>query len=161
VPFSAADPFNTPRDLNEADPQVRAALKAAIDSLQARGIPLDARWGTLQVAGDRGAKPIGLGGGMGDAAGNANALASTNPVQNKDRYKAVTYGSSHIQAIAFKDRGKVQARTILTYGQYENPRSPYSQDQTRLFSRGKWVRFPFTSTEIARQLVRTIVLRGR
>jgi acyl-homoserine-lactone acylase len=81
-------------------------------------------------------------------------------VQNQDRYKAVTYGSSHIQAIAFKDRGRVQARTILTYSQYENPRSRWSLDQTRLFARGRWVKFPFTAAEIATQLVRTIVLKG-
>jgi acyl-homoserine-lactone acylase len=97
---------------------------------------------------------------MGDAAGNANALASRNPVQNADHYKPITYGSSHIQAIAFKDRGKVQARTILTYGQYENPRSRWSQDQTRLFSRGRWVKFPFTTSEITKRLVRTITLQG-
>jgi acyl-homoserine-lactone acylase len=160
VPFDAADPFNTPRDLNEGDPQVQAAMKAAIEHLRAQKVPFDAEWGTLQVAGDRGASPIGLGGGMGDAAGNANALASSKPVQNSDRYKPITYGSSHIQAIAFKDRGKVQARTILTYGQYENPLSRWSQDQTRLFGAGRWVRFPFTAAAIAQQLVRTIVLQG-
>ncbi len=123
VPFSAADPFNTPRDLNEGNADVQAAIEAAIQSLRSRGVALDAPWGRLQVAGDRGAKPIGLGGGTGDDAGNANALASYQPVQNKGRYKPVTYGSSHIQAIAFKGRGKVSARTILTYSQYENPRS--------------------------------------
>ena len=31
--------------------------------------------------------------------------------------------------------GRVDARTILTYGQSENPRSPWSKDQTRLFSK--------------------------
>jgi acyl-homoserine-lactone acylase len=160
VPFDAADPFNTPRDLAETNADVRAAMKAAIEHLRSRGVPMDARWGSLQVAGDRGAKPIPLGGGMGDAAGNANALASRNPVQNADHYKPITYGSSHIQAIAFKDRGKVQARTILTYGQYENPRSRWSQDQTRLFSRGRWVKFPFTTSEITKRLVRTITLQG-
>jgi acyl-homoserine-lactone acylase len=160
VPFDAADPFNTPRDLAETNTDVQAAMKAAIVDLRAQGVPMDARWGSLQVAGDRGAKPIPLGGGMGDAAGNANALASRNPVQNKDRFKAITYGSSHIQAIAFKDRGKVQARTILTYGQYENPRSRWSQDQTRLFSKGRWVRFPFTVAEITKQLVRSLTIIG-
>ena len=161
VPFSAADPFNTPRDLAEGNADVQAALKAAIASLRSQGVPFDAEWGSLQVAGDRGAKPIPLGGGLGDAAGNANALASYAPVQNRDRYKPVTYGSSHIQAIAFKDKGKVLARTILTYSQYEDPTSVWSQDQTKLFSDGRWVRFPFTAAEIAEQLVRTIVLRGR
>ena len=161
VPFSAADPFNTPRDLDEGNTDVQAALKAAIEHLRSQHIPFDAEWGTLQVAGDRGAKPIPLGGGMGDAAGNANALASYAPVQNQDHYKPVTYGSSHIQAIAFKNKGKVLARTILTYSQYEDPTSIWSQDQTKLFSDGKWVRFPFTAKQIAQQLVRTFTLRSR
>ena len=160
VPFDAADPFNTPRDLAETNADVQAAMQAAIDHLRSKGVPLDATWGSLQVAGDRGADPIPLGGGMGDAAGNANALASYAPVQNADRYKPVTYGSSHIQAIAFKDRGRVQARTILTYSQYENPRSRWSQDQTRLFSKRRWVRFPFSPAEVIEQLVRTITLQG-
>ena len=135
-------------------------MSGAIDSLRSRGIPFDAPWGSLQVAGDRGAAPIPLGGGLGDAAGNANALASSNPVQNNGRYKPITYGSSHIQAIAFLDKGRVKARTILTYGQYENPRSRWSEDQTKLFSKGKWVAFPFTSTEIQRALLRTFVLQS-
>ena len=160
VPFDAADPFNTPRDLAEGNADVQTALKDAIAYLRSQHVELDAPWGSLQVAGDRGAAPIPLGGGMGDAAGNANALASYHPIQNKNRYKPVTYGSSHIQAIAFKDRGRVLARTILTYSQYENPRSPWSQDQTELFSAGRWVRFPFTPSEIAKQLVRTIVIEG-
>ena len=67
---------------------------------------MDATWGSLQVAGDRGAKPIPLGGGLGDAAGNANALASYAPDQNADRFQPITYGSSHIQAIAFLDRAR-------------------------------------------------------
>jgi acyl-homoserine-lactone acylase len=160
VPFDAADPFNTPRDLNEGDADVQAAMKAAIEYLRSKGIPFDAPWGSLQVAGDRGARPIPLGGGMGDAAGNANALASYKPLENKGRYKPITYGSSHIQAIAFEDRGAVLARTILTYSQYEDPTSPWSQDQTELFSAGKWVAFPFTPQQIAKQLVRAIVLDG-
>ncbi len=76
------------------------------------------------MAGDRGAPPIPLGGGLGDAAGNANALASRLPVANSDRFRPITYGSSHIQSIAFISGGRVSARTILTYSQDENPRSP-------------------------------------
>ena len=84
-------------------------------------VPFDARWGSLQVAGDRGAPPIPLGGGTGDAVGNANALASRDPCDNTDRYRPITYGSSHIQAVPFLDGGRVDARTILTYGQSEDP----------------------------------------
>jgi acyl-homoserine-lactone acylase len=123
-------------------------------------VPFGATWGSLQVAGDRGAPPIPLGGGTGDAAGNANALASRNPIQNKRKYRPVTYGSSHIQAISFLGRGRTDARTILTYGQSENPLSPYSSDQTRLFSKGKWVRFAWTNAQIREDLVRTVRISG-
>jgi acyl-homoserine-lactone acylase len=112
------------------------------------------------VAGDRGAPAIPLGGGTGDAAGNANALASRWAKDNTDHYRPVTYGSSHIQAVAFLSGGRVNARTILTYGQSEDPHSPWSSDQTRLFSQQKWVHFAFTPAQIRRHAVTTEVVRG-
>ncbi len=162
VPFNEDDPVNTPRDLDETDSGVVKAMKDAIAFLRSKRIPMNATWGSLQVAGDDGAPVIALGGGLGDQAGNANALASRNPAQNKDAYKAVTYGSSHIQAISFLGRGAVDARTILTYGQSENPRSPWSSDQTVLFGRKQWVSFPFTPTQIRRtRISRTVVSAPR
>jgi len=160
VPFSANDPFNTPRDLAETNADVQAAMADAIAYLRDEGVPFDATWGSLQVAGDRGTGPIPLGGGLGDLAGNANALSSYTPKQNSNRFRPITYGSSHIQAIAFLDEGKVRARTILTYSQYENPRSRWSQDQTKLFSQEQWVRFPWTDAQISKQLVRRFVVTG-
>jgi acyl-homoserine-lactone acylase len=160
VPFDPADPMSTPRDLNELDPRVVQAMSDAIASLRERGIDLDARWGSLQVAGDRGVPRIPLGGGTGDALGNANALASYAPVRNADAYRAITYGSSHIQAIAFTQGGRLRARTILTYGQADDPTSPWHADQTRLFSRGEWVSFPWTDAQVDRQRLTTVVVRG-
>ncbi|WP_436701162.1 penicillin acylase family protein [Nocardioides sp. BYT-33-1] len=160
VPFDPADPWHTPRGL-QTGARVVAAMKAAIDAVRAAGVPLDASWGSLQVAGDRGAPALPLGGGEGDLAGNANALASIAPAANGGRYKAISYGSSHIQAIAFRGTRRIQARTLLTYGQYEDPGSRWSRDQTRLFSKESWVRFPWTERQIARDLVRTVVLRGK
>ncbi len=87
VPFSAADPLNTPRGLKTSGAVVDA-MSQAIASLRQRKIPFDAKWGTLQVAGDRGAPPIGLGGGSGDDVGNANALASRNPVGEQEQVPA-------------------------------------------------------------------------
>ncbi len=161
VPFSASDPLHTPRGLNFADPRVVQAMGDAIASLRARRIPLTARWGSLQVAGDRGAPRIGLGGGTADALGNANALASYKPQRNRSAYRPITYGSSHIQAIAYEKGGRVNARTILTYGQNEDPTSPFSSDQTRMFGDGKWVRFAFTAKQIRQDLLETVRLRGR
>ncbi len=160
VPFSAADPLHTPRGLNTSDPTVIAALGDAIASLRQRHISFSAPWGSLQVAGDRGAPPIGLGGGTGDAAGNANALSSGNPITNATKYRPITNGSSHIQAIAFLKGGGVDAKTILTYGQDENPTSPWSSDQTRLFGAGKWVTFAWTPRQIQQDLVKVLRIRG-
>ena len=57
TPFDPEDPLNTPRDLNTDNPQVVEAMQAAIDAVRDAGIAFDARWGSLQVAGDRGARP--------------------------------------------------------------------------------------------------------
>lgn len=153
TPFDVNDPLNTPRDLNVVNPLLIQAMSDAISALRDRNIAFDATWGSLQVAGDRGAPAIPLGGGTGDAAGNANALASRWPVRNADHYRPVTYGSSHIQAISFLSGGRVDARTILTYSQSEDPTSRWSSDQTRMFSEKKWVRFAWTNRQIRRQLV--------
>ncbi|WP_364514185.1 penicillin acylase family protein [Nocardioides sp. LML1-1-1.1] len=159
VPFDPKDPLNTPRGL-KTDAGVVKAMQAAIDAVRDAGVAFDAPWGSLQVAGDRGAPAYPLGGGNGDLAGNANALASRNPPSNTDRYKPVSYGSSHIQAISYLADGSVDARTILTYSQYEDPASPWSSDQTKLFSEEKWVEFPWTPAQVDAALVRTVDLAG-
>jgi acyl-homoserine-lactone acylase len=148
VPFDPARPVQTPRDLNEKNPQVVAAMEEALAYLQSEHVPFDAPLGDLQVAGDEGAPPIPVGGGE-HATGNANVVTSTDPAANLDRLYPVSYGSSHIQAVAFTDAG-VEAATILTYGQASDPTSPYSHDQTRLFSQERWVDFPFAAGEIRR-----------
>ncbi len=159
VPFDASDPVGTPRDLNESNPLVVQAMQDALAFLDEKGVAYDAPWGSLQVAGDDGAPAIPIGGGEGFA-GNANAVASRDPGANKKRLYPVSYGSSHIQAVAFTDRG-VAARTILTYGQSLNRRSPWSSDQTRLFSQERWVTFAFTPKQIRRALVRSYRVSGK
>jgi len=161
VPFNAADPVGTPRDLNEFNPLVVKAMQDAIAYLEEKGIAFDAPLGSLQVAGDEGAPPIPIGGGEGYA-GNANAVASRDPGANKDRLYPISYGSSHIQAIAFQDDGRLNASTILTYGQAIDPTQSFSKDQTRLFSQQQWVRFPWTNSQIHRdQIRRYVVTDGR
>ena len=154
------DPIGTPRNLNEVDPQVVQAMKDAIAFLRSKKIAMNATWGSLQVAGDTGAPAIPLGGGLGDETGNANALASRNPVTNSGAYKPVTYGSSHIQAISFLDGGGVDTKTILTYGQSEDPTSPWSKDQTEMFGRKQWVSFPFTPAQVSSQQVSKLTVTG-
>src|SRR3954462_2879757 len=135
-------------------------MKDAIAFLRSKNVAMNATWGSLQDAGDTGAPPIPLGGGLGDEAGNANALASRNPVANSGAYKPITYGSSHIQAISFLDNGAVDTKTIVTYGESEDPTPPWSKDQTELFSKKQWVSFPFTPTQITSQQISKQTVTG-
>ncbi len=52
----------------------------------------------------------------------------------------------------------MDARTILTYGQSEDPRSPFSRDQTRMFSNEQWVRFAWTDAQIRKDRIRRQVV---
>jgi acyl-homoserine-lactone acylase len=159
VPFDPAHPLNTPRNLDEGNADVVQAMRDALAYLQEKGVPFDSRWGRLQVAGDEGAPPIPLGGG--DAGpGNANVLTSRAPATGEDKLYPIGYGSSHIQGVAFLDGGRVDAKTILTYAQSTDPTSPFSADQTRLFSREKWVSFAFTPAQIQRDRISTQVVSG-
>jgi acyl-homoserine-lactone acylase len=160
TPFDPAQPVTTPRNLAETSPEVVQAMRDALAFLAGRGIDPATPWGRLQVAGDEGAPPIPVGGGEGFA-GNANAVASRAPASNTARLYPISYGSSHVQAVAFEDRGRVAAHTILTYGQSMDPTRRTSRDQTRLFSRERWVRFPWTDRQIRDAAVRTYVVRGR
>lgn len=146
VPFNPADPVRTPRDLDEDNSDVVDAMREAIEYLKGKNIALDAPLGQLQVAGDDGAPAIPIGGGL-HATGNANVVTTSDPGANKNRLYPISYGSSHIQAVAFGKRHP-RASTILTYGLSTNPRSPFSADQTRLFSRERWVSFPWTRKAI-------------
>ena len=159
VPFDPERPLNTPRNLDEGNEDVVQAMRDALAHLQEKGIPFDARWGELQVAGDEGAPLIPLGGG--DAGpGNANVLSSRTPATHQDKLYPIGFGSSHIQGVAFLDGGRVDAKTILTYSQSTNPDSPFSAGQTRLFSREKWVSFAFTPAQIRKDEISTRVVSG-
>ena len=53
------------------------------------------------------------------------------------------------------------ADTVLAPSQSSNPDSPHYRDQTALYSRKEWLRFPFCAEQIeAAQLGPTLVLRG-
>jgi len=161
VPFDPANPVETPNTLNASNAKVVKAMKDAIAYLRSKKIPMDATWGSLQVAGDRGAPAIPLGGGLGDEAGNANALDTGGAMSNGSFLKPVTYGSSHIEAVSFLPDGQVDARTILTYSQDENPKSRWSSDQTRMFSKKQWVHFAFTPAQIRKQALSKVTVTGR
>lgn len=156
VPFSSTKPLTTPNTLSTSQAVVDT-MDAAIQTLEDRGVALDAPYGSMHVSGDRGDEGLNIpiGGGLGNTTGDANATSSTGDDPILD---GVDVGSSYIQAIAFRGKKKVEARTVLTYSQYEDPTSAWANDQTRIFSDEGWVTFPWTDAQIKKQLVETIHL---
>ncbi len=145
VPFDAKDPIHTPRDLvtsGETGDKLIAALKAAAEEVTKAGIALDARWGDVAFA-QRITDRIPIHGGDG-------ALGVLNVQMMVPAPGGVTprHGSSYVQVVGFDDAGPV-ADTILSYSQSPDPQSPWYGDQTQLYSRKQWVRFPFTRAQIA------------
>jgi acyl-homoserine-lactone acylase len=145
VPFSLADPVNTPSGLDPVtNPDALQALAQAVELLNDAGIALDAKLGDLQSE-PRGADQIPIHGGT-NASGLFNIIRAS--FQGAAGYPDVSSGSSWIQATEFTADGPV-SRGILTYSQSPNPDSPHFADQTLLFSQKQWVDLPFTDAEVS------------
>ena len=144
VPFDPADPLNTPRGLQTTEPAVRQALVAAVADLRSSGVPLSATFRDYQFA-VKGAERIAIPGGPGRA-GQYNAQNNSGWMPGVG-WEVGRSGSSFIMFLQFTDDGPV-GRSVLTYSQSTNPRSPHFADQTRLFSEGRWKEMRFTESQI-------------
>jgi acyl-homoserine-lactone acylase len=159
VPFSTADPVRTPRDLDTAAPGFATALADAVTELRAAGVPLDARLGEHQF--------VVLSGTRIPVPGGSESLGVWNriePVWDAARggYTEVTTGSSCLQAVGWDGSGCPVVRTLLTYSQSSNPRSPHFSDQTRLFSGGRWATSRFCERDIrSSPALKVVRVRGR
>ncbi|MEA2438856.1 MAG: acyl-homoserine-lactone acylase, partial [Thermoleophilaceae bacterium] len=147
VPFDPADPVRTPNTLDTSKPQVQTALGDALNDLAAANIPIDAPLGAHQVATRRGVK-IPIHGGPGTD-GDFNAInvrwAAGKGVTEPE------HGSSYVQVVTWRSGSSCpDARTILTYSESTNPSSPFYDDQTKLFSRKKWVTDLFCQAAVLR-----------
>jgi acyl-homoserine-lactone acylase len=149
VPFSSSDPVHTPNTLDTNNPQVRLALGDAISDLQGANIPLDAAPGDVQ----KGPGGVPVQGGPGDPNGDFNAIYA-NFVAGKG-FDPVTEGSSYVQAVTWNKSPCPVARTILTYSESTNPRSPFFDDQTAMFSRKRWVHERFCASDVNANTVTT------
>ncbi|MFF9035809.1 penicillin acylase family protein [Streptomyces sp. NPDC014892] len=145
VPFSAADPVNTPNTLNTDAPGFGTALAETVTELRAAGVALDAKLGDHQFVVRNGLRiPV---------SGGTESLGVWNKIESPWRgaeggYPEVSSGSSHIQAVGWDGGRCPVARTLLTYSQSSNPNSPHYLDQTRLFSAEKWVTSRFCEKDI-------------
>ena len=142
--FNPNDPVNTPRGLNTSNPQVRQALGDAVNDLRDANIPLDAPLRPYQYE-MRGQKTIPIHGGP----GSDGVFQAINVSWSSQRaYANVPHGTSFVQVVEFPKKGCVQHRTILTYSQSTNPMSRHFGDQTRLFSKKRWVNTPFCPASV-------------
>jgi acyl-homoserine-lactone acylase len=151
VPFSAADPVNTPRGLNVANAdvvkRVMGELAYTVKLFADSGIPLDRQWGQVQFD-VRNGKAIPIHGGSGTS-GVYNAITTSTAPVTGTGFTPVLAGSSYIQAVTFTPSGP-DARAIVTYSQSTDPASPHFADMTNLFANYGWVKMPFAEGEIRR-----------
>jgi acyl-homoserine-lactone acylase len=154
-PFNVNDPVHTPSGLNTGDPGVSIALGNAIQDLAGAPIPLDATPGDVQaVVHDRVRIPIH--GGPGDPNGEFNAIgAAFTPGKG---FGPILGGSSFVQVVSWNNGPCPTGGSILTYSQSENPASPHFDDQTKLFSKKRWVPDRFCMTSVLRDTKQTTVL---
>jgi len=154
--FSAADPVNTPRDLNTANPLVQKAFGDALNDLRGAGIKVDDPLGRWQVDVRPDGSQTSYHGGPGGL-GVFNAVAAVWDAK-KGYVGQLAHGSSFIQVVAFDGDGCPDASTILTYSQSPNPASAHYTDQTRLFRAGGWVRDRFCEKDVAAGTLTTLRL---
>ncbi len=156
-PFDLADPVNTPFGLNTLDPAIESGLANAVSDLRAAGLPLDASPATGQFE-LRGTQRIPIHGGEGGQ-GVFNAISTV--WEPGVGYSDVTAGSSFVMVTSFKKGSKCpKDRSILTYSLSENPNSEHYADQTKMFSKKKWVDPPFCASEVERTAESVDVIRG-
>jgi acyl-homoserine-lactone acylase len=142
IPFDAADPVHTPRELNNADDAVVEMVKAAfgkgVDALVAAGIPMDRPWGEVQFD-EKNGERIAIPGGSGAM---MYSVITSNLVPGEG-YANITHGNSYIQAVTWDEGDCPDAYAILTYSQSTDPASPHYADATKLYSSGNWIDMPY------------------
>ncbi|OXM47594.1 penicillin acylase family protein [Amycolatopsis alba] len=145
VPFDPAQPVTTPRSLATGNPVVQKAFGDTLTEFRAGGIPVDGRLGDNQTV-TRAGQRIPIHGGPGGL-GVLNVItAQWDPAGGN---REVAHGSSFVQVVGFSGKACPDVSTIMTYSQSTDVTSPHFADQTRLYSRGGWVRGRFCGADIA------------
>jgi acyl-homoserine-lactone acylase len=146
VPLDVADPVNTPRGLRPAATDAMlAALRTAMQKLQALNIPLDGRLGDFQGETRNGVRTP-LHGGIGNFDGSYNSIQMRTGLQ-AGGYHDIAWGTSYVQTVTFDEAGPV-AYAMLVYGQSVDPKSAHYADQLPLYSQKQFALLPFTPDKI-------------
>ena len=157
VPFDPERPLDTPRGIDVGNAANRElvvnALADAVRRLDAAEVPLDALWRQVQFDA-RGEAPIALHGGD----GNLGVYGAMNADLIRGGYSRIRSGTSYVQAVSWHNGSCPVAYTVLANSQSANPRSPHYRDQTALYSRRAWHRFPFCRSQIARAQIGEVMV---
>jgi len=160
TPFSAADPVNTPRDINAASPEAQRALGDAVNEIDAAGIALDAPLGSIQRAWF--APDVAIFGGEGNMEG-AFTIANSEQGGISGEGYPVTFGNSYMQVVTWEADGdgfRPLADAFVTYSQSTDPASPHYNDFTREYSNKDWKRLPFRAEDVKAEKVSEIRLKN-
>ena len=154
--FNPAQPLITPAGLNTTTATPLKWLADAVLNLQAHHVPVDAGVGQVQHAPQ--SRKIPLPGCPGE--GPAQDMGCFNAIYSPDAtpstagpvsggpYGQVNDGSSLVLTTQLKPAGPT-SEGILTYSQASDPTSRWYANMTRLYSRGKWVKLPYTPSQLA------------
>ncbi len=147
-PFEVSDPVHTPNGLNTLDPQVPIALGDAIHDLDKAHLPLGVPVERVQGV-ERHGHFIPIQGGEADPNGEFNAISA--PWTGGTRGEGnITEGSSFVQVVTWQGHNPCPvARTILTYSESTDPTNPHYDDQTKMFSKKRWVHDRFCTAAIS------------
>lgn len=152
VPFSAADPLETPRGTADSvaalalletlvarpqfnAPQKRRARPMDVQVLLRSGAPLPIPGGRYTFNNWSGQKML-------DPLGSGATIYTADPATNQG-----AYGNSYIQFVTWDSSGP-QAEGILTYGQSSHASSEHFNDLTLKYSARQWVKLPYTEAQI-------------
>jgi acyl-homoserine-lactone acylase len=161
--FDPDKPLATPAGFNVDNPAVlqdlRQALGGAALALRLNGFALDSRRGDILYTTRNGVR-MPLYGGC-DAAGYFTVVCARRPLDAKGYpMDDGGQGDSYVQVVTFGTDG-VEADTMLSHSESDDPASPHSGDATRAFAAKRWARFPFTDQAIdADPAVNRVVVTG-
>ena len=161
VPFDPADPVNTPRDMDLTSPDVQQAFAAAIRSVTAAGVAVDAprSLGSWRAGKGGNGDRIAIPGGFQRTGNFTIAQTAGFPTLKADTgYGPMLYGNSYMQVVAFTPAG-LDASTFVTYSQSTDPASPHYDDYTREYAQKKWLKAAFVEAEIAADTKATLELQ--
>jgi acyl-homoserine-lactone acylase len=147
VPFSSADPVNTPNTLNVSNSiaaeALRQALADGVSVLLAAGIALDQPWGDVSFDEKNGERiPI-----HGGSSGMLFSVITSDLIPNKG-YADIEHGNSYMQAVTWDETDCPDVSAMLTYSQSTDPASAHYADATKLYSESGWIDMAYCQTDI-------------